>query len=85
MKDRLGVLALMPLPGGDFGRQWQAIAVRHEMDFRAKAAAGTAQSVVRRLARYFFLEEAPAAARLARMEEPSTHHRSKSIRPRWSR
>jgi hypothetical protein len=32
--------------------------------------------VVGGLAGYFFFEGAPAAARLARTEEPSTHHSS---------
>src|SRR5262249_27966092 len=84
LQHRLGVQALVPLASRKFGRQGQAVAVGHQMDFRAKAAPGAAQGVVGGLAGYFFFE-APAAARLARMEEPSTHHRSKSIRPCWSK
>ena len=71
----LGVEALAPLARGDLGRQGQAVTVSRQVDFRAEAAAGAAQGVVGGLAGYFFFD-APAAARLARMDEPSTHHRS---------
>lgn len=66
----------MPLPGRDLDRQGQAVAVGPQVDLRAETAAGAAQGVVGRLTGYFFFDDAPAAARLARMEEPSTHPRS---------
>lgn len=80
---RLNARRFVRLPGGHFDRQRQASTVSHQVELAAESASRAAQSVVFRLFRVApaaFLE-APAAARLARTDEPSMHHRSQSIVP----
>ena len=74
---------LVALSGGDFGGQGQASAVSNQVHFAAESASRAAQTVVGGLSGPPFLP-APAAARDARTEEPSTHQRSQSILPSWS-
>ena len=80
----LELLRLVPLSSGDMGGQGQASAVSNQMQLAAESASRAAQSVVLGFLVAPFLPP-PAAARLARMDEPSTHHRSQSIRPSMSR
>ena len=75
--------ALVALSGGDFGGQGQASAVSNQVHFAAESASRAAQTVVCGLSGPPLLP-APAAARDARTEEPSTHQRSQSILPSWS-
>lgn len=82
--ESLELSRLVPLSGRDGGGQGQASAVSNQMQFAAESASRAAQSVVWGLSVAPFLP-APAAARLARIEEPSTHHRFQSIRPSASR
>ena len=77
----------MPLTGSYFDRERQASAVSNQMEFAAESASWAAQSMV-----LWFVEmqleaffEAPAAARDARTDEPSIHHKSQSICPCWSK
>ena len=86
--------AFMPLSGGEMDGDYETVAVTDQMDLRAKPAPGTSHAWsdgscicavfgppnCGRLLGFFF---APAAARLARMTEPSIHQRSWSIWP-WS-
>ena len=77
----------VPSAGRDFDRQGKASAVSNQVERAAPSALRAAQSVVlgllRVLGETFF--EAPPAARAARTDEPSMHHRSQSIRPSRSR
>ena len=80
---------LVSLSGGDFCGEGQASAVSNQVQLAAESASRAAQSVVFRLLFAPFLPP-PAAARLARIDEPSTHQRSQSIFPSassriWSR
>jgi hypothetical protein len=80
---RLNARRLVRPAGGHFNRQRQASTVSNQVEIAAESASRAAQSVVFRLfpmATAAFLE-APAAARLARTDEPSMHHRSQSIVP----
>ena len=63
--------------------QGNAGAIGHKMKLRAKASAGSSQSVVARLVRPVFFDDfaAPAAARWARTLEPSTSKTLQSMRP----
>src|SRR5438132_9612660 len=83
---RLKARRFVHLPGTEIEGQRSSLAVRNQMEFGSKPASAAAQSVVGRLVGMTletFLS-APAAARAARTLLPSTHHRSQSIRPRWS-
>lgn len=71
---------LVPLPGRERKAERQACTIAHRVDLGAEAAAREAECMVVRLLRIPFLR-APAAARLARTEGLSMHHRSKSISP----
>jgi len=80
---------LVSLSAGDFGGKGQASAVSNQVQLAAESASRAAQSVVFGLLVAPFLPP-PAAARLARIAEPSTHQRSQSILPSassriWSR
>src|SRR3954451_23779771 len=78
-------LGLVPLPRRDVNGDDHAAAVADEMGLGPEAASGAARRMVRRLLHPDLGPPAqpivPAAARLARMTEPSMHHRSGSIRP----
>src|SRR5215212_9976823 len=74
------------LAAAQFESQRSSLAVSNQMEFGSKPASAAAQSVVGRfvgMTLETFLS-APAAARAARTLLPSTHHRSHSIKPRWS-
>jgi hypothetical protein len=64
----------------DDRREGDALGVDDPIQLGPEAAARAAQGVVGRLA-LRLSPPAPAAARLARIEVPSIHQRSKSIRP----
>src|SRR5436190_14171454 len=84
--ERLDPRGFVHLPGGHFDGQRSARAVSNQVELRSKPASAAAQRVVRRLVGVpceTFLS-APAAARVARTDAPSTHQSSQSIRPRWS-
>jgi hypothetical protein len=51
VQDALRLGRLVPLAGGHFDRQRQAVAVTDQVDCRAETAAGPAQGMVRRLTR----------------------------------
>ncbi len=71
---------LVSLSGGDFRGKGQTSAVSNQVQLAAESASRAAQSVVFGLLFAPFLPP-PAAARLARIDEPSTHQRSQSIFP----
>jgi len=48
IQDPLALRGLVPLAGRDLDRQGPAVAVADQVDFRAEAAAGATQAVVRR-------------------------------------
>ena len=80
---------LVSLSGGDFRGKGQTSAVSNQVQLAAESASRAAQSMVFGLFFAPFLPP-PAAARLARIDEPSTHQRSQSIFPSvssriWSR
>lgn len=80
---RLDAHRIMHLTGSDFDSQGYASAVSNQVELAAESASRAAQSVIFRLVRVSaaaFLE-APAAARVARTDEPSIHQRSQSISP----
>ena len=81
---RFELRGFMALSGGDFDSEGQSRAVSNQMELGAESAARAAQRMVLGFARPPF-SPAPAAARLARMLVPSTHHKSQSIRPSASR
>jgi hypothetical protein len=71
------------LPGGDFDGKGSARTVSDHVEFAAKPASRATQCVVGGLVGVpleTFLS-APAAARAARTDEPSTHHSSQSMYP----
>src|ERR1051326_3580451 len=81
--DRFGPRRFVDLPGGDLDGKWSARTVSDHMEFRSKPASAAAQCVV-----FGFVGmpletflSAPAAARAARTDEPSTHHSSQSMYP----
>ena len=80
---RLEAARFVHLPCADLDRQRDGATVSNQVQLAPVSAARAAQRVVFRLIgvspRVFF--DAPAAARAARTELPSTHHRSQSIRP----
>ena len=78
--DGLQVTGFVVLTGAYFGRERKAVAVSDQMDLGPKPAARASQRVVGGLVGSPFFP-APAAARLARIEVPSTHQRSQSMRP----
>src|SRR6476660_3725180 len=81
--DRLGPRRFVDLPGGDFDGKRSSRTVSDHVELRSKPAAAAAQRVVGGLvgvAPETFLS-APAAARAARTDEPSTHHSSQSMYP----
>jgi len=81
--DRLGPRRFVDLPRGDFDGQGSARTVSDHVELRSKPAAAAAQRVVGGfvgVALDTFLS-APAAARAARTDEPSTHHSSQSMYP----
>ncbi len=81
--DRLGTRRFVRFSSGDFDGKRSSVAVSNKMELRSKPASTAAQRVVRRFVgvplETFF--SAPAAARVARTLDPSTHHNSQSIRP----
>jgi hypothetical protein len=72
------------LSGRDVEGDGSASAVTYQVEFGAESAARAAQSVVCGLF-WAPLFPAPAAARLARIELPSMHHRSQSSFPSSSK
>src|SRR5690348_14077046 len=81
--DRLGPRRFVDLPGGDFDGEGSARTVSNHVELRSKPASAAAQCVVGGLVGVppeTFLS-APAAARAARTDEPSTHHSSQSMYP----
>jgi hypothetical protein len=81
--DRLGAGRFVNLPGGDFDGKRSAVTVSDNMELRSKPALAAAQCVVGGfigVAPATFLS-APAAARAARTDEPSTHHNSQLMYP----
>ena len=68
----------------DFRGKGHASAVSNQVQLAAESASRAAQTVVLGLLAAPFLPP-PAAARLARIEDPSTHQRSQSILPSASR
>src|SRR5690606_40685684 len=79
----LGLLRLVRLTGGQLRGQRQPASVAHQMHFGAEPAAAVAQGVIERLrlVRSETFWEAPPAARLARIEVPSTHQADQSSLP----
>ena len=80
VQQRFELRGLVTLTGRHFRNEGQAVAVSDQMEFCPESAARAAQSVVFWLFRPPFFPP-PAAARLARMLLPSTHHKSQSMRP----
>jgi hypothetical protein len=81
--DRFGTRRFVDFAGGDFDGKWSARTVSDNMELRSKPASAAAQCVIRGfvgMTLETFLS-APAAARAARTEEPSTHHSSQSMYP----
>jgi len=81
--DRFGECRFVDFSGGDFDGKWSARTVSDNMELRSKPASAAAQCVIRGFVGVTlktFLS-APAAARAARTEEPSTHHSSQSMYP----
>jgi hypothetical protein len=81
--DRLGPRRLVDLARGDFDGKGSALTVSDHVEFRSKSAFAAAQCVVGGFVGVpleTFLS-APAAARAARTDEPSTHHSSQSMYP----
>jgi hypothetical protein len=78
--DRFQELGFVSLPGSDHHVQGNSIAIGQKVELRSEPSTRIAECVVRRfLGAPFF--PPPAAARDARTEAPSMHHRSQSIRP----
>jgi hypothetical protein len=78
--DSFEVLRLVRLPRGDVRREGDSATVSNQVDFAPESAARATQCVVFRLFGAPFLP-APAAALDARIELPSTHHKSQSMYP----
>jgi hypothetical protein len=81
--DRFGPRRFVDLSSGDFDGEGSALTVSDHVELRSKPAAAAAQRVVGGLVLVpleTFLS-APAAARAARTDEPSTHHNSQSMYP----
>lgn len=76
----LEALRLVRLPGCHDGGEWQASPVGYEVDLRPPAAPRSAECLVRRLL-FAPLLPPPLAHRAARIDVPSTHHRSQSSSP----
>jgi len=73
-------LGVVPLTRAQLNGEWEASAVANKVELAAQPATRPAEGMVLR-----FLGAppfpAPAAARVARTELPSRHHRSRSILP----
>jgi len=81
--DRLSVRRFVDFAGRDFDGKWSARTVSDNVELRSKPASAAAQCVIGGfigMTLDTFLS-APAAARAARTEEPSTHHSSQSMYP----
>lgn len=81
--DRFGSCRFVDFTGGDFDGKWSARTVSDQMELGSKPASAAAQCVIGgfigvTLETFF---SAPAAARAARTDEPSTHHNSQSMYP----
>lgn len=70
----------MTLSWSQMNRERQAIAIGHQVQFGGKPAPGAPQSLIYGFAAAVFFR-APAAARLARITEPSMQNKFQSIRP----
>ena len=70
----------MTLPWSQMDCERQAVAIGHQVQFGGKPPPGAAQRLIYGFAATVFFR-APAAARLARITEPSTQNKFQSIRP----
>ena len=80
---RLEPFRFVALTGTDLDRERQSRTVSNQVELAPESAARAAQCMICglfRVAVETFLE-APAAARLARIELPSMHHKSQSMEP----
>jgi hypothetical protein len=85
----LDVTGFMALTGAQFESKGQSSTIANEMYLAGKPAPGAAKRVIYRLGLFLFFR-APAAARLARIDEPSMQNKSQLMRPArsksdWSR